>query len=153
MVTTRLSDAARYGLKPGDVRRMAGTMMAGEEVGDFALVAILFLLQTAFGDARLALLTFMALPMALVGGVLAAFCTGAVLSPGSLVGLSFHRLRRRGDSGPLRVEVQSLTDRCTRGSRVQPLRGSVRWPIWSRWTATPSPCRWKHVPGAEQVAV
>jgi Cu/Ag efflux pump CusA len=204
-VQVRLADAARYGLKPGDVRRAAGTMMAGEEVGDiyrngktydvqvfstpesrknlqdvaalpidtpsgtkikmsdvadlkmvptpnsikhentirridvtadvdgrdvgsvaadlkpviagiefpqgahaellgeyaereaaqrailgvagFAAIAILFLLQTAFGNARLAVLTFLTLPMALVGGVLAAFCTGAVLSLGSLVGL------------------------------------------------------------------
>ncbi len=204
-VTVRLPDAQRYGLKPGDVRRAAGVMMAGEEVGDiyrggktydvqvfstpesrknladvanlpidtptgakvrlgdvadlrlaptpnsikhentvrridvtagldkrdigsvaadlkpvlagiqfpqgthaellgqyaerqaaqrailgvaaFALVAILFLLQTAFGNFRLAALTFLTLPMALVGGVLAAFSTGAVLSLGSLVGL------------------------------------------------------------------
>jgi CzcA family heavy metal efflux pump len=204
-VTVRLADAQRYGLKPGDVRRAAGVLMAGEEVGDiyrggktydvqvystpetrrsisdvaalpinaadghqirlsdvadvklapvpntikhentsrridvtadvegrdpgsvaadlkpvlaslelprgthvellgeyaereaaqrailgvagFALVAILFLLQAAFGSFRLAALTFLTLPMALVGGVLAAFATGAVLSLGSLVGL------------------------------------------------------------------
>ncbi|MBA2324191.1 MAG: efflux RND transporter permease subunit [Pseudonocardiales bacterium] len=204
-VTVRLPDAERYGLKPGDVRRAAGVLMAGEEVGDiyrggktydvqvwstpesrkniqdisnlpidtptgtkvrladvadvrmaptpntikhentsrridvtagvdkrdigsvaadlkpvlagmefprgthaellgeyaereaaqrsilgvavFALTAILFLLQTAFGNFRLAALTFLTLPMALVGGVLAAFSTGAVLSLGSLVGL------------------------------------------------------------------
>jgi CzcA family heavy metal efflux pump len=204
-VQVRLADAERYGLKPGDVRRAAGVMMAGEEVGDiyrngktydvqvfsvpearknlqdvanlpidtptgqkvrladvadmkmvptpntikhentvrridvtagadkrdvgsiaadlkpvlagiefpqgmhaellgeyaereaaqrailgvagFALIAILFLLQTAFGNFRLALLTFLTLPMALVGGVLAAFGTGAVMSLGSLVGL------------------------------------------------------------------
>ena len=33
-VTVKLAAAARYGLKPGDVRRAASTMIAGEEVGD-----------------------------------------------------------------------------------------------------------------------
>ena len=29
-----LEEAKRYGLKPGDVRRAAATLVAGEEVGD-----------------------------------------------------------------------------------------------------------------------
>ncbi|MEY8689859.1 MAG: efflux RND transporter permease subunit [Leptothrix sp. (in: b-proteobacteria)] len=33
-VQVRLDDARRHGVKPGDVRRASGTMMAGEEVGD-----------------------------------------------------------------------------------------------------------------------
>ena len=33
-VTVKLRKAAQYGLKPGDVRRAASTMIAGEEVGD-----------------------------------------------------------------------------------------------------------------------
>lgn len=33
-VEVRLADAQRYGLKPGDVRRASGTLLAGEEVGD-----------------------------------------------------------------------------------------------------------------------
>ena len=33
-VTVKLPVARRYGLKPGDVRRAAATMIAGEEVGD-----------------------------------------------------------------------------------------------------------------------
>ncbi|HEY6932604.1 MAG TPA: efflux RND transporter permease subunit [Marmoricola sp.] len=33
-VTVKLHKAAQYGLKPGDVRRAASTMIAGEEVGD-----------------------------------------------------------------------------------------------------------------------
>ena len=33
-VTVRLADAQRYGLKPGDVRRAAATLMESEEVGD-----------------------------------------------------------------------------------------------------------------------
>ena len=50
------------------------------------LVAILILLQLAFTSLRLALLFFPTLLMALVGGILAALATGAVLSLGSLVG-------------------------------------------------------------------
>jgi len=44
------------------------------------------LLQTAFGSWRLALLAFFTLPSALVGGVLAAFATGGIISLGTLVG-------------------------------------------------------------------
>lgn len=51
-----------------------------------AAVAILLLLQAAFGSFRLALLTFVLLPMALVGGVLAVAVSGGILSLGSLVG-------------------------------------------------------------------
>ncbi len=54
--------------------------------GGLALLAILLLLHAAFGSFRLALLTFLLLPMALVGGVLAAWLSGGVLSLGSLVG-------------------------------------------------------------------
>jgi len=46
----------------------------------------LFLLQAAFRRWRLALLTFLTLPMALVGGVLAAWMAGGIISLGSLVG-------------------------------------------------------------------
>jgi CzcA family heavy metal efflux pump len=51
-----------------------------------ALVGILLLLTTAFGRWRLAFLVLCTLPMALVGGVLAASVTGGILSLGSLVG-------------------------------------------------------------------
>ncbi len=51
-----------------------------------ALLGILFLLVTAFGSWRLAFLVLLTLPMALVGGVLAAYGAGGVLSLGSLVG-------------------------------------------------------------------
>ena len=44
------------------------------------------LLQAAFGSLRLAALTFLLLPMALVGGVLAVWLGDGVLSLGSLVG-------------------------------------------------------------------
>jgi CzcA family heavy metal efflux pump len=54
--------------------------------GAFAALAIFLLLQAAFGSLRLALLTFLVLPMALVGGVLAVRLGNGVLSLGSLVG-------------------------------------------------------------------
>jgi CzcA family heavy metal efflux pump len=49
-------------------------------------LAILLLLQASFRSWRLALLVFLTLPMALVGGVLAAWAAGGVISLGSLVG-------------------------------------------------------------------
>jgi len=51
-----------------------------------AAALILLLLQAAFRSWRLAALTFLTLPMALVGGALAAWLTGGILSLGSLVG-------------------------------------------------------------------
>jgi CzcA family heavy metal efflux pump len=47
---------------------------------------ILLLLQASFRTWRLAVLTFLTLPMALVGGVLAAWLAGGIISLGSLVG-------------------------------------------------------------------
>jgi len=54
--------------------------------GLLAAVAILLLLHTAYRSLRLALLTFILLPMALVGGALAVWLTGGVISLGSMVG-------------------------------------------------------------------
>jgi Cu/Ag efflux pump CusA len=51
-----------------------------------AALAILLLLQTSFGSWRLASMFFLTLPMALVGGALAAYATGGIISLGSLVG-------------------------------------------------------------------
>jgi len=51
-----------------------------------AVIGVFLLLQASFGRTRLALLTLLTLPSALVGGVLAAFVTGGVVSLGSLVG-------------------------------------------------------------------
>jgi Cu/Ag efflux pump CusA len=51
-----------------------------------AAIAVLLLLQAAFGSLRLAILTFLLLPMALAGGVLAVWLGDGVLSLGSLVG-------------------------------------------------------------------
>jgi len=47
---------------------------------------ILLLLQASFRNWRLAILLFLTLPMALVGGVLAAWIAGGIVSLGSLVG-------------------------------------------------------------------
>jgi Cu/Ag efflux pump CusA len=55
--------------------------------GFLAVLAIFFLLYTSFGNWRLATLTFLTLPWALVGGLLAAYFSNGVLSLGSLVGL------------------------------------------------------------------
>ena len=51
-----------------------------------AAVAILLLLQASFRRWRLAVLAFVTLPMALVGGILAAWAGGGIISLGSLVG-------------------------------------------------------------------
>jgi CzcA family heavy metal efflux pump len=54
--------------------------------GIAAGLATLLLLHVAFGSFRPALLTFVLLPMALVGGAIAVWMSGRVLSLGSLVG-------------------------------------------------------------------
>src|SRR5213083_1266525 len=51
-----------------------------------AAIGVFLLLLTSFGSARLALLSFLTLPSALVGGVLAAYLGDGVLSLGSLIG-------------------------------------------------------------------
>jgi len=55
----------------------------------FAIAAafgVFLILLESFGDLRLAVLGFLTLPSALVGGLLAAYFTGSVISLGSLVG-------------------------------------------------------------------
>ena len=59
-----------------------------------AAAAILLLLQAAFGAWRPALIVFVTLPMALVGGVLAALLGGGIISLG-LAGRLLHRVRDR----------------------------------------------------------
>jgi CzcA family heavy metal efflux pump len=54
--------------------------------GSGAALMIFLLLQVSFGSWRLATLSFVTLPMALVGGALAAYATDGILSLGSLVG-------------------------------------------------------------------
>ncbi|MEO1415695.1 MAG: efflux RND transporter permease subunit [Bacteroidota bacterium] len=54
--------------------------------GLLAAVAIFLLLHSSFGSVRLALISFLCLPTALVGGLIAAYAGGGVISLGSLVG-------------------------------------------------------------------
>jgi CzcA family heavy metal efflux pump len=51
-----------------------------------ALAGILLLLQLSFRSWRIATLSFLTLPSALVGGVLAAYAAGGIITLGSLVG-------------------------------------------------------------------
>ena len=85
---------------------------------------ILLLLQASFGSWRLAMLSFLTLPMALVGGVLAAYLGGGIISLGSLVGL-LHGPRHRG---PQRHHAdQPLPAPRARGGRdVRPGAGPPR---------------------------
>lgn len=62
---------------------------AQSRLGTYGLavaIAILLLLQAAFGSMRLAALAFLLLPISLVGGVLAVKLSSGILSLGSLVG-------------------------------------------------------------------
>ena len=59
-----------------------------------AAIVIFLLLQLAFGSWRLATFVFLTLPMSLVGGVIAIYIGGGVITIGALVGL-LHRLRHR----------------------------------------------------------
>ena len=64
-------------------------MRSGARLLESAIIAgllILLLLQASFRNWRLAILTFLTLPMALVGGVLATAAGDRVISLGSLVG-------------------------------------------------------------------
>jgi Cu/Ag efflux pump CusA len=51
-----------------------------------AAIGVFLILFASFGNLRLAILGFLTLPSALVGGLLAAYFTGDVISLGSLVG-------------------------------------------------------------------
>ena len=51
------------------------------------VIGILLLLQAAFGSWRLAIATLLGLPVAVAGGVVAAFLTGGILSMGVILGL------------------------------------------------------------------
>ena len=51
-----------------------------------ALIGVFLILWESFGNGRLAILGFLTLPSALVGGLLAAYFTGDVISLGSLIG-------------------------------------------------------------------
>jgi CzcA family heavy metal efflux pump len=65
-------------------RQAAQKRLLGVSV--IVVVAIFLLLQAAYGSWPLAALTFILLPAAMVGGVLAAYLGGGIVSLGSLVG-------------------------------------------------------------------
>jgi CzcA family heavy metal efflux pump len=72
------------------IGELAERQAADQRLQRFALIAgigVLLLLVLAFGSWRLGLMAFLALPMALVGGLLAAYLfSGGIISLGSLVG-------------------------------------------------------------------
>jgi Cu/Ag efflux pump CusA len=79
------------------VQRLLGVAAA-------AAIGIFLLLQAAFRSWRVATLAFVALPVALVGGVIAAFLGGGVLSLGSLFGfLTVLAIAARGEVGLIRL--------------------------------------------------
>ncbi|HEX5261643.1 MAG TPA: efflux RND transporter permease subunit, partial [Gaiellales bacterium] len=65
-------------------RQAAASRLLG--FGIAAAIGILLLLQTCLGSWRVAAFSFLTLPLALVGGLLAAFAAGGLISLGSLVG-------------------------------------------------------------------
>jgi CzcA family heavy metal efflux pump len=67
----------------------AETHEAGQKLQQYGLLAaivIFLLLIAAFRNVRLAIVLFVTLPMALIGGVIAAYISGGILELGSLVG-------------------------------------------------------------------
>src|SRR5215204_1542819 len=70
----------------GESTELAAAQKSLLNYGIAAALVILFLLQASFGSLRLALLLFLTLPMALVGGVLAVWLGGGILTMGSLIG-------------------------------------------------------------------
>jgi CzcA family heavy metal efflux pump len=71
------------------IGELAERQAATQRLRGYALVAgigILLLLVMAFGSWRLGLMAFLALPMALVGGLIGAYLGGGIISLGSVVG-------------------------------------------------------------------
>lgn len=79
-----------HGYHPEMVGEYAERQAAQERIlgaGMVAMIVIFCILRISLGSWRLAIMSFLSLPMALVGGVLAAlFASGGILSLGSLVG-------------------------------------------------------------------
>ena len=70
----------------GEAAERAAAQTRLLDMGIAAAIAILFLLQAAFASVRLATLMFLTLPVALVGGVVAAWAAVGTISLGALVG-------------------------------------------------------------------
>jgi Cu/Ag efflux pump CusA len=77
------------GYHPEIIGEFAERQAASQRIllaGLVAALVIFFLLRVSLGTWRLATMAFLSLPMAMVGGVLAAYLTDGILSLGSLVG-------------------------------------------------------------------
>ena len=84
---------ARIGLAPGNYLDIGGDAVAAAQARNellthaaLALAGVMLLLYLALGNLRNLLITFLNLPFALIGGVLAVMLTSGWLSIGSLVG-------------------------------------------------------------------
>jgi Cu/Ag efflux pump CusA len=75
-----------YAVLQGEYRELSAAREQLELLGVLALALIFVLLQQSFNSWRLATLSFLTLPSALVGGILAAWVAGGVLALGSLIG-------------------------------------------------------------------
>jgi CzcA family heavy metal efflux pump len=75
-----------YAVLQGEYQELSAARRRIDLFGVLALAAIFVLLQQSFGSWRLATLSFLTLPSALVGGVLAAWLAGGIISLGSLIG-------------------------------------------------------------------
>lgn len=75
-----------YAVLQGEYAELRATRERLQLFAVLALVGIFILLRQSFDSWRLAALSFLTLPSALVGGVLAAWLAGGVISLGSLIG-------------------------------------------------------------------
>jgi Cu/Ag efflux pump CusA len=75
-----------YAVLQGEYQELSAARGRLELFSMLALAVIFVLLQQSFDSWRLAALSFLTLPSALVGGILAAWLAGGVISLGSLVG-------------------------------------------------------------------
>ncbi|KRQ89347.1 efflux RND transporter permease subunit [Bradyrhizobium valentinum] len=75
-----------YAVLQGEYAELRATRERLQLFALLALAGILILLRQSFDSWRLAALSFLTLPSALVGGVLAAWLAGGVISLGSLIG-------------------------------------------------------------------
>ncbi len=75
-----------YAVLQGEYAELRAARARLQLFAALALVGIFILLRQSFDSWRLATLSFLTLPSALVGGVLAAWLAGGVISLGSLIG-------------------------------------------------------------------
>ncbi|MEH2541483.1 MULTISPECIES: efflux RND transporter permease subunit [unclassified Bradyrhizobium] len=75
-----------YAVLQGEYQELSAARNRLQLLASLALAVIFVLLRQSFDSWRLATLSFLTLPSALVGGVLAAWLAGGVISLGSLIG-------------------------------------------------------------------